>query len=93
MATTGRRTGSPTGGVPGSRSRSSPELRGPPAPHPGRARLWRGNALGRAGGAGGSARAGVSEVSRVLPVASATPGCGRPGAHQPQGRGLRRCQA
>lgn len=32
MATTGRHAGSPTGGVPRSRSRSSSELRGPPSP-------------------------------------------------------------
>lgn len=65
----------------------------PQAPHPGSARLWRGNALRGPGRAGGSPRAGVSEVSRALPVASVTPGCGRPGAHLPQGRGPSRCRA
>lgn len=91
MATTSGRARSPKGGVRGSATRSGPELRPlspqPPSAGPGSARLWRGNALRRPGREGSSPRAGVSEVSRALPVASATPGCGRPGAHLPQGRG------
>lgn len=90
-------------GVPGPHRRGPwvsdsvpPRAAGPSAPRPGSARLWRGNALRGPGPAGGSPRAGVYEVSRALPVASATPGCGRPGvggAHLPQGRGPSRCRA
>lgn len=84
--------GPPQAGSVGLRPGLAPSYR-PSAPRPGSVRLWRGNALRGSGRAGGSPRAGVSEVSRALPVASATPGCGRPGAHLPQGRGPSRCGA
>lgn len=86
MTTSSRHAGSPPAGFVGLGPSPTPSYV-PSAQRPGSARLWRGSALRRPGGADGSGRARVSKVFRALPVASATPGSGRPGAHLPQGRG------